>query len=237
AYERNRKTGCFIIIDRMTNITVGAGMIIDRITTPKDEAKPVSKNITHVDSLVTRDLREKMLGHKPATIWLTGLSGSGKSTIGLALEQRLISEGRACYMLDGDNVRSGLNRDLGFSASDRTENIRRIAEVSKLFNEAGVIVITSFISPYKSDRNHARDIIGDDRFIEAYVNTPIDVCEERDPKGLYKKARAGEIAVFTGVTDPYEAPDNPAIELPTQDISVDEAVERILAELTDRNLL
>lgn len=241
-YVRNRTTGGFVVIDAMNNTTVAAGTIIHRTKGKEsihgqDKAVPRSKNITSVSSLVDVELREKVLGQKAVTIWLTGLSGSGKSTVGMALEQRLMQEGRPCYMLDGDNVRTGLNRDLGFSAEDRTENIRRIAEVANLFNNAGIIVITSFISPYRSDRDDARGVIGSDRFIETHIDTPLDICEERDPKGLYVKARSGEIATFTGVTAPYEAPLEAEITLPTGELSVEESVDRVIAELKDRRVI
>jgi bifunctional enzyme CysN/CysC len=240
SYARNRSTGAFIVIDRLTNITVAAGMILDR---DKPEPRrnvgqqPVSANITAVDSLVGDGARQQLLGHGATTLWLTGLSGSGKSTISQQLEQRLIQEGKLCYVLDGDNVRHGLNRDLGFSAEDRTENIRRVAEVAKLLNEAGVIVLTAFISPYKQDRQDARNIIGSERFIEIHVDAPLDVCEARDPKGLYKKARDGEIPRFTGISAPYEAPDSPNLTLDTNQLSVEDSVNEILAELGKRKLI
>jgi adenylyl-sulfate kinase len=172
-----------------------------------------------------------------ATVWLTGLSASGKSTIAQQLEQQLIGQGRLCYILDGDNVRHGLNRDLGFSMEDRQENIRRIAEVAALMNDAGVIVITSFISPYRLDRQSARDVIGDESFIEAFVDTPIEVCEQRDPKGLYKKARSGEIQQFTGISDAYEAPLHAEITLLTEELTPLEAADRIIEDLKDREFI
>jgi adenylyl-sulfate kinase len=161
------------------------------------------------------------------TVWLTGLSASGKTTLAFALEKHLTELGHACFVLDGDNVRHGLNRDLGFSPEDRTENIRRVAEVARLMNDAGLIVITAFISPLQSHRTMAREIIGSGRFFEVYLETPLDVCESRDPKGLYKKARAGKIAEFTGVTSPYEAPKDPAIVINTASVSIDHALTRI----------
>ncbi|MCU0858267.1 MAG: sulfate adenylyltransferase subunit CysN, partial [Pontiellaceae bacterium] len=223
-YERNRATGAFIIIDRMTNITVGAGMIVDRVVSKEKSSKPVSQNIVKTDSLVSAEDRQKLFRQKGATLWLTGLSGSGKSTIARRLERELIDMGQACCILDGDNIRHGLNRDLGFSAEDRKENIRRIAEVAKLFNDAGLLVITAFISPYRADRRHAREIIGADRFFEIFIDAPIELCEQRDPKGLYKKARTGEIQQFTGVSDPYEAPEHPEFRLNTGELSVPESV-------------
>jgi len=164
-----------------------------------------------------------MFGHRPVSIWLTGLSGSGKSTIACGLERVLLNEGHFCFVLDGDNVRHRLNNDLGFSAEDRRENIRRIAEVAHLMNEAGLIVISAFISPYREDREMARAIIGEQRFVEVHVNTTVEVCEERDPKGLYAKARAGHIPEFTGVTSPYEFPLSPMLKLDTAIVSLQEA--------------
>lgn len=238
AYDRNRSTGAFIIVDRLTNVTVGAGMIVDRIVSkPGHKRAPVSQNIVKSESLVSAEDRQKLLGQKGATVWLTGLSGSGKSTVAKELEQQLIQQGQLCYVLDGDNVRHGLNRDLGFSMEDRKENIRRIAEVAALMNDAGVIVITSFISPYISDRQSAREVIGDESFIEVFVDTPIEVCEQRDPKGLYKKARAGEIQQFTGISDPYEAPQDAELTLETESLSPQNAAEIIVSDLKDRGII
>jgi adenylylsulfate kinase len=192
------------------------------------------QNITRHNTNVSSVERARILRHEPTTIWLTGLSGAGKSTIAYALEQQLIQDGRLAYVLDGDNVRHGLNRDLGFSPQDRTENIRRIAEVAKLFNEAGLLVITAFISPYRQDRTLAQDIIGAHRFIEVHVSTTLQICEERDPKGLYKKVRAGQIAEFTGISAPYEAPENPALTLDTNGLTITESILKILQKLTPR---
>lgn len=175
--------------------------------------------------------RSRLLGQQPLTIWLTGLSASGKSTLAFALERSLVDLGRACYVLDGDNVRHGLNKDLGFSHEDRTENIRRIAEVARLMNDAGLIVITAFISPYREDRRLAREIIGPDRFFEIHLNTPIATCEARDPKGMYKRARAGAIDGFTGVGAPYEPPESPAMKIDTSIASLPEHVGKVLSEL------
>jgi bifunctional enzyme CysN/CysC len=236
-YEKNRQTGAFIIIDRMTNVTVGAGMIVDRAVSASKTAAPVSRNIIKSDSLVSAEERQKLLLQTGATLWLTGLSGSGKSTVAQQLERELIAQGHICYILDGDNIRHGLNRDLGFSAEDRKENIRRIAQVARLFNEAGVIVITAFISPYREDRAGARDVIGEDRFIEVYLDTPLEICEQRDPKGLYKKARSGEIPQFTGISDPYEAPVNPELILNTAELTVADSVKTVHAELLQRGIL
>lgn len=177
---------------------------------------------------VTAQERGGVLGQRPLTIWLTGLSGAGKSTLAAELEARLIGAGRASYVLDGDNVRQGLNRDLGFSPADRRENIRRVAEVARLMNEAGLIVITAFISPYREDRRMARDIIGSERFLEVYLSTPLAVCEARDPKGFYRRARQGGVSEFTGINAPYEVPEAPELVLNTDEILVDEAVGTLL---------
>ena len=177
---------------------------------------------------VTGEERALHLGQRPATLWLTGLSGAGKSTVACALERRLLVGGHAAYVLDGDNVRHGLNRDLGFSPQDRSENIRRIAEVAGLLNDAGLIVITAFISPYREDREMARSIIGKNDFLEVHVNTPIQVCEERDPKGFYKLARAGELPAFTGISAPYEPPLDPVCSVDTASNSVDECVDLLM---------
>lgn len=181
-------------------------------------------------SHVTASDRASLLGQMPTTIWLTGLSGAGKSTLAFALERRLVSLGRACFVLDGDNVRHGLNSDLGFSPSDRSENIRRIAEVAKLMNQAGLIVISAFISPYREDRSIARQIIGENDFKEVHVSTSLQVCEQRDPKGLYKRARAGSLPGFTGISAPYEMPLNADIALDTSARSLEACVD-VLTEL------
>ena len=201
-------------------------------------SSPKSTNITWHDGNITRDERIKAFGHKGVTLWFTGLSGSGKSTIAVALEQVLINNGINSYRLDGDNIRFGLNKNLGFSAEDREENIRRIGEVCKLFSDCGVITLSSFISPYRKDRDQCRDLhkeAGLD-FCEVFVDTPIEVCEERDPKGLYKKARAGEIKGFTGIDDPYEAPDSPELILDTSKLSVEDSVKKCLEFLESKGV-
>lgn len=184
---------------------------------------------------VSAEDRQRLLGQPPLTLWLTGLSASGKSTLAFALERHLINAGQACYVLDGDNVRHGLNDDLGFSHEDRTENIRRIAEVAHLMNDAGLIVITAFISPYREDRAMAKRIIGVERFREVYVSTPIQVCKQRDPKGLYGMAKAGKLTHFTGISDPYEAPDEPDLVIDTSQVSVEEEVKRTSALIRKHN--
>jgi adenylylsulfate kinase len=190
-------------------------------------------NITWHEGHVGRDVREKLLRQKGALIWFTGLSGSGKSTIAYTLEHALVQRGHLCYVLDGDNIRHGLNKNLGFSAEDRQENIRRIAEVGRLFVDAGIVTMTSFISPYRADRDAARKTLGEGEFFEIFVDTPIGVCEERDPKGLYKKARAGEIKGFTGIDDPYEAPHKPEMVIDTSKVSPQEAAV-MLCELLEK---
>lgn len=190
-------------------------------------------NITWHEGHVGRGEREKLLKQKGALIWFTGLSGSGKSTIAYTLEHALVQRGHMAYVLDGDNIRMGLNKNLGFSATDRTENIRRIAEVGKLFVDAGIITMTSFISPYRADRDAARAVVGAGDFFEVHCNTAIEICEQRDPKGLYKKARAGEIKGFTGIDDPYEAPIKPELVLDAAKQSPQEAAV-ILVELLEK---
>ncbi len=233
-YQVNRESGSLILIDPDTNRTVGAGMIIERRGNAREKAAapgPVSHNITRHHGQVTAADRQALIKQKPATLWFTGLSGAGKSTLAFELEKRLLQEGRLCYVLDGDNIRHGLNRDLGFSPEDRKENIRRIAEVARLMNDAGVIVITAFIAPYREDRARARQIIGEDNFIEVFVDAPLAVCEERDPKGLYRKARTGEIENFTGISAPYEAPEHPGVHIMTADTPPGEAADLLVKTL------
>jgi adenylylsulfate kinase len=196
-----------------------------------------STNITWHEGQVERKDRERLLGQRGVTLWLTGLSGSGKSTVAVAAEHALLQRGHLAYVLDGDNVRHGLNKNLGFSPEDRTENIRRVAEVSKLFTEAGVIVLTSFISPYRADRDAARALFRAGDFVEVYVSTSLDTCEARDPKGLYKKARAGQIPEFTGISAPYEAPERPELVLDTGALAVEESVGVLLRYLEGKGYL
>jgi adenylylsulfate kinase len=196
-------------------------------------------NITWHEGHVTRAERAGVLGQKGATLWFTGLSGSGKSTIAFTLEHALVQRGRLAYVLDGDNIRHGLNKNLGFSAADREENIRRIGEVARLFADCGVLTMTSFISPYRKDRDLVRALHADSQlpFIEVHVNTPIETCEQRDPKGLYKKARAGQLKQFTGVDDPYEAPLHPELSIDATSTSPQEAAVLLLDYLTRQGLL
>lgn len=202
-------------------------------------AEVKAANITWHEGHVSREIREKLLGQKGCTIWLTGLSASGKSTLAFTLEHALVQRNRLAYVLDGDNVRHGLNKNLGFSAVDREENIRRIGEAAKLFADAGFITITSFISPYHKDRDIARKIHDQAGlfFVEVFVDAPIEVCEERDPKGLYKKARQGEIKGFTGIDDPYESPESPDLVIPSAAMTPQEGAMKILGYLVEKGHL
>lgn len=221
-FDRNKDLGSFIFINRVTNMTSACGTVMHTLRR--------SNNLVWQETDITKKLRAEQKGQTPKTVWFTGLSGSGKSTLANELEKRLVSMGRHTMLLDGDNVRMGLNRNLGFTEADRVENIRRIAEVAKLMNDAGLIVLTAFISPYKRDRENAREIIGED-FFEVYVSTPLEECERRDVKGLYKKARNGEIPNFTGITSPYEAPELPDLMINTQELPLEEAVSMIISKL------
>jgi len=199
--------------------------------------QPKATNIVWHPGNVTREDRQRITGHKGCTVWFTGLSGSGKSTIAVALEKALWDRGVRSYILDGDNVRHGLNNDLGFSPADRTENIRRIGEVAKLFTDAGVVNLTAFISPYRSDRDRVRGLMGAGDFIEVYVDCPIEECERRDVKGLYAKARAGKIPEFTGISAPYEAPEKAEIVLKTGELSEDQSVAVVMSYLEKNGYL
>jgi bifunctional enzyme CysN/CysC len=228
-YGDNPETGSFILVDRFTNATVAAGMVefgLRRAT-----------NVKWQELSVDKSSRADLKGQKPCVLWFTGLSGSGKSTIANALEKRLHSLGRHTYMLDGDNIRHGLNKDLGFTDADRVENIRRVAEAARLFVDAGLIVMVSFISPFRSERRMARDMVGEGEFIEIYVDTPLEVCEARDPKGLYRKARAGLIKNFTGIDSTYERPEAPELDLNTSELTPEVLADRVLEELRRRNVL
>ena len=200
-------------------------------------AEQKATNITWHEANVVQADREKLLNQKGCVIWFTGLSGSGKSTLALEVESKLYQRGHLTYVLDGDNVRHGLNKNLGFSPEDREENIRRIGEVAKLFNEAGVIAMTAFISPYRTDRDNARDLLDEGRFVEVFVDCPLEVCEARDTKGLYQKARAGEIKEFTGISAPYEAPVQPELTVNTDSLTLDECTERVIAFLESKGLI
>jgi bifunctional enzyme CysN/CysC len=228
-YRNNRDMGGFILIDRFTNATVGAGMIdfgLRRATNVHWQALDVNKQA-----------RAGMKGQKPVVLWFTGLSGSGKSTIANLVEKSLVASGKHTYLLDGDNVRHGLNRDLGFTDADRVENIRRVGETAKLFVDAGLIVLVSFISPFRSERRMARELVGKDEFVEVFVDTPIEVCMARDPKGLYEKARAGTIKNFTGIDSPYEAPEKAELTVKTVEAPAERHAEAIVAYLRERGYL
>ena len=196
-----------------------------------------STNITWHEGQISREDRESVLGQRGVTVWLTGLSGSGKSTIAVGAEQMLVEKGHLAYVLDGDNVRHGLNKNLGFSPEDRTENIRRIGEVAKLFTQAGVVTLTSFISPYRQDRDAVREIMEPGDFVEVLVDASLETCESRDVKGLYQKARAGEIPEFTGISAPYEAPEKPELVLDTNRQSVEESVGSLVTFLEEKGYL
>jgi adenylylsulfate kinase len=200
-------------------------------------AEQKATNIVWHQGAVTRADREQMNGHRGCTVWLTGLSGSGKSTIAVALEKALWSRGVRAFILDGDNIRHGLNKNLGFSPADRTENIRRIGEVAKLFTDAGMVAVTAFISPYRADRDQVRAIMQPGDFVEVLVDCPLEVCEQRDVKGLYQKARAGQIPEFTGISAPYEPPPHPELTLHTHRQSVDDSVGHIVAHLVERAVI
>jgi bifunctional enzyme CysN/CysC len=223
AYEDNRETGGFILIDRLTNNTVGAGLL--------HFALRRSDNVHWQAVEVHKAARSRIKHHAPAVVWFTGLSGAGKSTIANLAEKRLHSLGVHTYLLDGDNVRHGLNKDLGFTDADRVENIRRIAEVSRLMLDAGLVVLVSFISPFRAERAMARSLMEDGEFVEVHVDTPLADAEERDVKGLYAKARRGELPNFTGVDSPYEAPENPELRLDTTTLPADLAAQRVVQHL------
>jgi bifunctional enzyme CysN/CysC len=228
-YAENAETGSFILIDRFTNATVAAGMIefgLRRATNIQWQALSIDKTA-----------RAGLKGQRPCVLWFTGLSGSGKSTIANMLEKQLHALGRHTYVLDGDNIRHGLNKDLGFTDADRVENIRRVAETAKLFVEAGLIVMVSFISPFRSERRMARELLQDGEFVEVFVDTPLEICEARDPKGLYRKARAGLISHFTGIDSNYEVPERPELSLKTSDTGAEALTNIVLAELRRRHVV
>ncbi len=229
SYQENRDTGGFILIDRRSNSTIAAGML--------HFALRRADNIHWQALEVDKTARRAMNSHGSAVIWFTGLSGAGKSTVANLLEKRLHAAGKRTYLLDGDNLRHGLNKDLGFTATDRVENIRRVAEVAKLMVDAGIIVLTAFISPFRAERQMARDLMAQGEFIEVFVDLPLAVAESRDPKGLYKKARSGLLKNFTGIDSPYEKPEKPEIHLNTDTCTIEEAAERIYQHLLESGLL
>jgi bifunctional enzyme CysN/CysC len=221
--------GGFILIDRLTNETVGAGLIHFALR----RAQNIHWQAVDIDKRVRAAQKSQMA----CVLWFTGLSGAGKSTIANLVEKKLFTIGSHTYMLDGDNVRHGLNRDLGFTDADRVENIRRVGEVARLMADAGLIVLVSFISPFRAERQMARELLDPGEFLEVYIDTPLAVAETRDPKGLYKKARKGEIKHFTGIDSPYEAPENPDIRIDTTSLSPEQAADMIIAQLEERGLL
>ncbi|CAM5400982.1 sulfate adenylyltransferase subunit CysN [Thauera mechernichensis] len=229
AYRDNRDTGGFILVNRLSNNTVGAGLLHFALR------RAHNIHLQHVD--VNKVARATQKHQKSCVLWFTGLSGAGKSSIANLVEKKLHALGHHTYLLDGDNVRHGLNKDLGFTDADRVENIRRVAEVAKLMVDAGLIVLTAFISPFKSERRMARSLMGDDEFIEIFVNTPLEIAEQRDVKGLYKKARRGELKNFTGIDSPYEAPENPELRLTTPQLSLDAAADAVIATLRLRGVI
>jgi bifunctional enzyme CysN/CysC len=222
----NRALGGFILIDKLTNATVAAGML--------HFALRRSSNIHRQHLDVSRDVHAQLKGQKPAVLWFTGLSGAGKSTIANLVEQKLVARGRHTFLLDGDNVRHGLNRDLGFTEADRIENIRRVGEVARLMADAGLIVMTAFISPFRAERRMVRDMLGQGEFIEVYIDTPLADAEKRDVKGLYAKARAGTLKNFTGIDSPYEPPEHAEIHVDTTALSAEEAADRIVEAVLRR---
>lgn len=228
-YRDNRSSGAFVLIDRRSNNTVGAGMI--------DFSLRRAQNVHWQDLDVHKDVRAAAKHQRPCVLWFTGLSGSGKSTVANLVEKRLHDLGRHTYTLDGDNVRHGLNRDLGFTDEDRVENIRRVGEAAKLMVDAGLIVLVSFISPFASERRMARELVEDGEFLEVYISTPLEVCEKRDVKGLYARARRGEIKHFTGIDSAYEAPQNAELTIDTSEISAAEAAEMIVEHLQKNGYL
>ncbi len=237
AYKRNRSTGSFIVIDRVSNSTVGAGMILDRepnvmvADLEKATSKPKSQHVAAVQSQISQEERITRLGCEPKTIWMTGLVCSGKTTTAYALERAIFDAGRNAFVIDGGNARLGFSRDLGFSADDRRENIRRAAEFAHMLNEAGVIAICAFLSPAMEDRKLAKEIVGEGQFVEVYLSTPLDVCKERDATGVYHMAETGEIEHLSGVSAPYEIPETADVLLPTHEIGLEEAVSRILGKI------
>jgi len=234
AYQEDRQTGAFVVIDRISNLTVGAGMIVRPVT---DTLADKSRDVVWHEHKINKTQRAGQKAQRPAVLWFTGLSGAGKSSVANALEQALFQRGHHSYLLDGDNVRHGLNRDLGFTDEERVENIRRIGEVARLMADAGLVVLTAFISPFRSDRAMVRELMEAGEFVEIHVKASLEVCEQRDPKGLYAKARAGAIRHFTGIDSPYEPPEHAEIVVDTEKLSVEEGVDVVLDYLKRRGVL
>ena len=233
-YSELPGTGAFVVIDRISNLTVGAGMIVRPVT---DALADKSQNVVWHEHKIAKVQRARQKSQRPAVLWFTGLSGAGKSSVANALEQALFQRGHHSYLLDGDNVRHGLNRDLGFTDEDRVENIRRIGEVARLMADAGLVVLSAFISPFRADRAMVRELMEPGEFVEIHVQASLETCEDRDPKGLYAKARAGTIRHFTGIDSPYEAPDRPEVVLDTEKLSIEESVDELLDYLRKRQIL
>jgi bifunctional enzyme CysN/CysC len=240
-YRRNRVTGAFVVVDRMTNRTVGAGMIMARTTGDQRhdhwDDEPVVRSLHGQPSNVTSDERSARFGQRPCTLLLTGLTGAGKTTIAYALERRLFDAGRACTVLDGQNMRRGISKDLGFTAEERSENLRRSAEVAKLLNDAGLICIGAFVAPSEDVRQKAAEVIGRDRFLAVHLDAPVEVCRQRDQEGQYARADSGEIANFPGVSAQYEVPPNPDLVLPTATRGVEECVDDVMDLLRDQGVV
>ena len=242
-YSKNRLTGAFIFIDRLTNNTVGAGMIIDREANRAGYVEdnwakePQGEHLHGQFSHVSAEERQGRFGQKPTTILFTGLTGAGKSTLAYALERRLFETGRAAFVLDGQNMRLGISRDLGFSAGERSENLRRSAEMARLMNEAGLICILAFLAPSEAVRQKAREVVGAERFLEVYLSAPVEVCRQRDDDGMYAKADAGEISDFPGVSAPYDVPQSPDLILPTHELPIDACVAKIMQLLEARQIV
>ncbi|MDH3413033.1 MAG: adenylyl-sulfate kinase, partial [Gammaproteobacteria bacterium] len=240
-YRANRATGAFILVDRLSNATVGAGMVIDRSRvqewTEHWDTAPSSPALHSESSRVSSEERAARFGQRPATILLTGLSGAGKTTIAYALERRLFDMGHAANVLDGQNLRLGISRDLGFTRTERSEALRRAAEMARVINEAGLLCMCAFVSPSEDIRLRMRGVIGDRRMLLVHLSAPLEVCRERDEDGLYALADSGEITDFPGITAPYEAPASADLVLPTHEISVEESVDRLIAFLKSRGVL
>jgi bifunctional enzyme CysN/CysC len=237
-YRRNKGTGAFIVIDRVTNVTVGAGMILDRTAADDEDhwEQEAASSLQAEHSTVSPAERSGRFGQKPATVLLTGLTGAGKTTIAYAVERKLFDMGRAVCVLDGQNIRRGISRDLGWTVAERSENIRRGAEAAKLMNDAGLICLASFIAPEEAVRQKAAEVIGRERFIVVHLEAPIELCRQRDQEGLYEKADEGEIANFPGVSAPYEPPVTPDLVLNTAELNVDECVKRLVKLLDERKI-
>ncbi|MGH8148589.1 MAG: adenylyl-sulfate kinase, partial [Steroidobacteraceae bacterium] len=228
-YAENRATGAFILIDRFNNATAGAGLVTFGLRR--------ATNVHRQSVVIDREARVRRNGHRPAILWFTGLSGSGKSTIANLVEKELHAHGAHTYLLDGDNVRHGLNRDLGFTDADRVENIRRVGEVARLFVDAGLLVLCSFISPFRAERRMVRELVGEGEFIEIFVDTPLGECIRRDPKGLYVRAQAGKIKNFTGIDSPYEVPEQAELVISTGELSASDAAQLVLSSLRQRQII